>query len=1025
MIMASAGSGKTWRLSRRLVRLILAGEAPETLVALTFTRKAAGEFFDAVLGCLAEAACDPQAARRLSRELGGGPDRPEAFVQPLRRLTSILHRLQFTTIDSFFHRIITGFPFELGLSGSFSLMDGFAASRARAEVLEDLLRRDAPGVAARRQFLESFKLATFGEERKFAAREVVDFADRLYPLYLDCPEPEAWAGAACPVWPADEIAGDAARHMDTILGWLPAAGADPTRIDVWTEAEDFLRDWQPGAVPPRPSAQTIFNNIVEAYETVSGSVGPFNLKGKKINPGPELGADLGALVRLWVGRDLRVRLQRTRGIARILQAYHASYDLRVRRTGRLVFDDLPRIIGSSSSGGLGRLDLDYRLDARFSHWLLDEFQDTSRAQWVVLENLVDEALQDPEERRTFFCVGDVKQSIYGWRGGDHRLFGELQAKYGGKIATENLTLTYRCSGAVVDLVNTVMGHPVLEQRLPDAGKEWRAGWQVHQSARPDTGVAAYLEAEDGETEGVPERHRLIADLIVEADPVARGWTCAVLTFSNKEAAAIADVLRSATGRPVILEGEIRPALDNSLGLGLLAWARALAHPMDTLAEGWMRASPGGPWLRAQEDWRRDAFSQIHARGVEEAARTWLDALAPVDTLDAFLTLRRRQLLQALRLFGAGGDRDPQALEDYLRQHVLKAPDVPGAIQVMTIYKAKGLGFDLVIFTELVRRNHHINQRRDGPLVGRDASGRPLWICEAPPKNFIRTIPEFQEVARKAEQENAYEQLCLLYVALTRARHALYVVGEAQLADKESVHMQHLVRDALADRHGGPLRCGVEARALFGREEDGHASAVEDSLPWSAPILDFEVPFSALEGARPPSSVRDSGGGRAYDPQERASRDWGTRVHEAMAAIERATEPALKALESGDGNDIPARLEAVACARTAALHPVFQPDREVVIWRERAFHVALEDGLVSGVFDRVLLWPDEGGGWRRAEVIDFKTDRIEPLELVLLVERHRAQMLRYRAALARLLDLDPVAVRCWIVSTHLRDRTEVK
>jgi ATP-dependent exoDNAse (exonuclease V) beta subunit len=1026
LITASAGSGKTWRLSRRLAGLILAGEPPETLVALTFTRKAAGEFFDAVLGLLATAAQDGEAARRLARELGGGPERPEDVLPHLKRLVRQLHRLQFTTIDSFFHRIVAAFPFELGLSGDFTLMDGFAAERARMEVLEELLRRDAPGVEARRQFLESFKLATFGKEEKFAASEVVDFVDKLYPLYLEAPGAEVWAGVACPVEVGEERPGAAAALVDAVGAALPA-----DRQDLWEEVSGYLRDWEPGAAAPSSMAETVRNNILKA---AAGDGGVLTLNRKKIPVDGALGGHLRALAALWAERAVRACLLRTRGTARILEAYHAAYDARVRRSGRLVFDDLPRIIGAAEAGGSGlaRLEVDYRLDARFRHWLLDEFQDTSRAQWAVLENLIDEAVQDPEGRRTFFCVGDRKQSIYGWRGGDHRLFLELKAKYGERLGTESLRKTFRCSGAVVELVNRVMGQKQLEERLGAGGAAWLETWEPHESARPGTGFAAYLEAEEGETEGVPERHRLVASLIEEADPVGRGWSCAVLVASNDEARRVADVLRASLKLPVVLEGEVRPALDNTLGLGLLAWARALAHPSDTLAEGWIMASGGGDWLRTQEDWRAHAWEAIHTQGIAQAGREWMAALvepaAGGAAADVFLEWRRRELLRALRMYEDQGGRDPGELEDFLRHYALNAPAAPGSVQVMTIHKAKGLGFDLVVLTQLVRQNHGFNRRRDGPLVARDARGRVRWICEAPPKALVPFYPELEAPAQAARAENAFEQLCLLYVALTRAKEALYVVGEAKVSDGEVVYAQHVVREGLEGAPGGRLRCGAEARAVFGTEAPpSPAQSQAPETRWIPPVLDFE-PVVPIEGWSRRMG-RDAAGRAGGAPVQasaafREAQAAGRAVHEVLARVERATPSALERLEHAAGGGDAAQ-EALACARAAVLKEIFLPGPEVVVWREQPFYCVLEDGVAAGVFDRVLLWPDEGGGWRRADVVDFKTDRIEPRELPLLAEKHRDQLMGYRAALARLLDLDPAAVRCRVVSTALRQAVEVK
>jgi len=113
------------------------------------------------------------------------------------------------------------------------------------------------------------------------------------------------------------------------------------------------------------------------------------------------------------------------------------------------------------TGQSGRLKdaVAYRLDSRHKHWLLDEFQDTSRAQWGVIEPLVSEVLMDTSDERTFFFVGDTKQSIYGWRGGDDRLFREIFNYYNRHspkhIAEEKLGLSYRSDQAVIEVVNAV------------------------------------------------------------------------------------------------------------------------------------------------------------------------------------------------------------------------------------------------------------------------------------------------------------------------------------------------------------------------------------------------------------------------------------------------------------------------------------------------------------------------------------------------------------------------------------------
>src|ERR1039458_7528093 len=118
-----------------------------------------------------------------------------------------------------------------------------------------------------------------------------------------------------------------------------------------------------------------------------------------------------------------------------------------------------------------RLSLDFRLDGGVDHWLLDEFQDTSFGQWSILRNLIDEAVQDPEGRRTFFCVGDVKQAIFVWREGDPRLFGEIFRHYNaaapGAIVEEHLFRSWRSGPPLIEMINRVFGNePALGRLFP-------------------------------------------------------------------------------------------------------------------------------------------------------------------------------------------------------------------------------------------------------------------------------------------------------------------------------------------------------------------------------------------------------------------------------------------------------------------------------------------------------------------------------------------------------------------------------
>ncbi|HEY9155929.1 MAG TPA: UvrD-helicase domain-containing protein, partial [Opitutaceae bacterium] len=136
LIRASAGTGKTYQLTNRYLRILFLTQEPEKIIALTFTRKAAGEFFEKIFRRLADAAESPASAKRLGNELGLSLT-AEDCLNALRLLLARLHQLQLSTYDSFFSRIVQTFPFELGLAGAPALLDEDQQLRAieRAELL--------------------------------------------------------------------------------------------------------------------------------------------------------------------------------------------------------------------------------------------------------------------------------------------------------------------------------------------------------------------------------------------------------------------------------------------------------------------------------------------------------------------------------------------------------------------------------------------------------------------------------------------------------------------------------------------------------------------------------------------------------------------------------------------------------------------------------------------------------------------------------------------------------------------------
>jgi len=125
LVRASAGTGKTYRLTARLLKILLQGAPPESILATTFTRKAAGEILDRVLLVLAEAA-DPHSdagLQQLRSQVGIATLPRSVCLQLLEKLLRNIHRLRICTLDSLFAQLARSFPFELGLPPAWRLTD--------------------------------------------------------------------------------------------------------------------------------------------------------------------------------------------------------------------------------------------------------------------------------------------------------------------------------------------------------------------------------------------------------------------------------------------------------------------------------------------------------------------------------------------------------------------------------------------------------------------------------------------------------------------------------------------------------------------------------------------------------------------------------------------------------------------------------------------------------------------------------------------------------------------------------------
>jgi len=1021
MIRASAGTGKTYQLTNRFIKLLLCGVPAERIIALTFTRKAAGEFFEGILTKLAKAAEKPAEARKLAEEIGMEDTKPAAFREALRPLVDGMGQLSLGTIDGFFHRVIAMFSLEFGLGGDFEMMSEFEVKQARLRVLEILLDENAARQADRESLIETYRLSTAGKDERRFVGSFEQHLEDCHELFQRVPDSARW-GDADHLWPkGNPWIKENAELPDMVDDWRRHIAEQSTLTDglqrSWNGLADYLKQWAPGKELLKKSPKLI-TQAVAGLDALKRGTWSFEYRNKEYSVTGDFAEKLGRVLRNCIAWELEVRRNRTRGIHNLLAGFEQRYDTQVRRPGRLCFVDLPVLLNAHSD----KLDIEYRLDGTFDHWLLDEFQDTSRLQWQSVANLVDEVMQDPEGRRGFYCVGDQKQSLYQWRGGDPRLFERVEEEYRGGITSSSLDVSWRSVPDVLELINTVFGSPIIagDKYNATAGDRWSNGWREHTAAEPLTekpGHAMYVTVGD-----IDDRWQVLQHLLEQLQPIERGFDCAILVQKNDTVREVVNFLRGALPTmPVMGESATNPGADNPLGAALLTLFRAAAHPADRFSLGHLRLTPFAGHLPEDHNNRQNAFRKLqrdlHQNGFEATARKWIAKIEP--DLNDFSRWRATQFLELARQFDETGSRDIDAFLRFMPAQ--ESTDASGAnvVQVMTIHKAKGLTFDVTLVPDLENQKARLDTTRQDALhthPGPDGSAE--WILDLPPKELCELIDPLDDASAQARADACYENFCKLYVALTRPRRGLYVITSTPSAN--AGYYPSLLMNTLTepDDEGEYFAdCPVSAKVRF---ESGSFKWL-DSWKAKTEMEADEKPFAPDTAERrhrrlarrQPSAHggTEFGGASLFEPKGADAAAFGTAVHNIFEQIEWADEDAAAMLKAHGESNAAAAAEVEGCLQSAEVAALFEQHAGVKVWRERAFELVIDGEFCSGVFDRVHL------GDNSAVIIDFKTDRVDDDTIDDAVKRHQPQLELYRRVLARLTEIPETAITCQLVFTR--------
>jgi ATP-dependent exoDNAse (exonuclease V) beta subunit len=1024
-ILASAGSGKTYQLTNRYLQILSRGAAPHAILASTFTRAAAGEIRDRILRTLAESADDPDKRGELTRRLQR-PELPRQFVLDLlAALAHNLHRLQIRTLDSFFGTIVRCFCLELGLPTDARIVDEDEAFRLRRSAIQLMLEEgDEPAI------IDMLASLTEGSSERAVTDTIDNTVSALYDLFREARFTDAWNN----IPPAPTL-GEAA--LDAAIQHLRDAFPSGPKRTVDAHARDCER-----AEACRTGSSDDWMEFFAGGLAAKVADGSCVYYGKPID-----GRTVVAYQRLLThahGVYRRRVIDQTRATHRLLELFDHCYRRVKRQHKVLTFSDLTAALAEADLRG--QLDdICYRLDARLRHVLLDEMQDTSIQQWNALRPIVDETVSYTPEERSFFCVGDVKQSIYGWRNACPEILsgiGDLLGA-GAGIVKQNLATSYRSSPAIIEVVNKIFGNlsanPAL-MRYPDAARRWDDEFAEHTTTRRLPGYVRLRTVARCEDQGKRQNLRLQETAALVAELYARhpGKTIGVLLRTN---GAVGRVLYELGPTRLKIPATGRgggPLTDAPAVNALLDLLRVAEHPDHTVAGFNVLTSPLGPVVGLQDgpvSRHRLAARlrrQITSDGLSRTLQPMIKAIAgQVDER------QYRRCMQLLQLAQQWDERASLRIDEFIALVETRAVADPAAsaVQVMTIHQSKGLEFDIVILPEL--EAELASTRTLKVVYERDGDAGPISrIARHVSKDMWSMFEDLRPMFEQHIGRLAHESLCLLYVAVTRAREGLFMLIDppAEGSKTAAARMSSLVQHAL---HSGPVE---PDQVLFEGGDPGwltpHAPVVPLPVDPSAPHLDTPQALPPPPVAGGPLSFAPTEGpllrGAGALGSELAGRTvgdvlvlgdgpvsaWAAALRALFAEIEWLEEfaPDRQALLAVAHAAAPSRDDAWASQRVQEFERMLEapavrralsrggaPPEAVRVERRVPF-ARLEGGaLQTGEIPRVVLEMSAGTGLegqvQRATVLGFCLDVVDQSTAAERAQAYKEPMSAWRAATA--------------------------
>ncbi|GAA8673400.1 RecB-like helicase [Helicobacter pylori] len=789
---ASAGSGKTFALSVRFLALLFKGANPSEILTLTFTKKATAEMKERILDYLKilqkenlEDEKEKEKSQNILKELEEKYRLDPSLVQ--NSAQKIYQRflnaeIRISTIDAFFQSILRKFCWFVGLSANFEVNEDTKAHQQQLNAsflsaldnkqLEELsvfiaqcLSYDSytsDSVLERLRFLKN-KLYLFDPNKKEPAFDEEGFLEKLRNLNRQIQSVETASDTAKKAIKCDDFRG----FLNSSLTWLKKKGE-----------YRYFKKFKDEIPTLESECEEIENDLKRYYEA------------------------------------------RESALFKKFPKFIQLYDKATSKIQALDFDAIKDKVHALLNGyeEMPAEFFYFRLDSKIVHILIDEFQDTSLNDYKILAPFIDEikaGIGQAKWHRSVFFVGDVKQSIYGFRGSFSSLFESVSKDF----YHDNLEFNHRSSPLIINYVNTIFkkayqNSPTayLEQKYPKASSNNHAR---------DGYVKVSLVAD--------ERELLLEQILQEAKNLLEHRIdpkdITVLCARNEDALEITNYLQKNLSA-------INPSTESSAKLSQFVESKIIKNALEyALAE-----EPYKPFYK---------HSVLKLAGYLHDDVIALAGFNPKkESVAGFVW----KVMELFELYGecaqiclelAVGCEDANEFLEKLEAKEIASFKAEGT-QIMTIHKSKGMQFPYVIVCERLGKPKTNNSNQFLEEYSNTELTRLYYRMknrEVVDKDYARVLDK-EEAAKDHEETNVY------YVAFTRAELGLIVVAKDKDQKKDKKESKNKGMREKLDL--APLEEGEIAPVISSQKEPSPESVVIKPHAYGEQVQEIEEEPSDYE-----------------------------------------------------------------------------------------------------------------------------------------------------------------------------------